>query len=49
MDRRWSGGRGGGGDTYIPTAGSIDAQTEAVQKLEKAWRAAADDDSRQKI
>lgn len=43
------GGRGGGGDTYIPTAGSIDAQTEAVQKLEKAWRAAADDDSRQKI
>ena len=44
------GGRGGGGgDTYVPTAGSIDAQTEAVQKLEKAWRAAADDDSRQKI
>lgn len=44
------GGRGGGGgDTYIPAAGSIDAQTEAVQKLEKAWRAAADDDSRQKI
>lgn len=44
------GGRGGGGgDTYVPTAGSIDAQTAAVQKLEKAWRAAADDDSRQKI
>lgn len=30
-------------------AGSIDAQTQKVQALQKAWRAAADDDSRAKI
>ena len=30
-------------------AGSIDAQAKKVQELQKAWRAAADDDSRQKI
>lgn len=30
-------------------AGSIDYQTKKVQELQKAWRAAADDDSRQKI
>ncbi|MGX8694945.1 MAG: hypothetical protein ACSW8D_01045 [Prevotella sp.] len=29
--------------------GSIDYQTKKVQDLQKAWRAAADDDSRQKI
>ena len=34
---------------YIPLEGSIDAQTKKVQELQKAWRAAADDDSRQKI
>lgn len=46
------GGSGGGGKTipeYIPLEGSIDAQTKKVQDLQKAWRAAADDDSRQKI
>lgn len=45
------GGRGGGGgSTHAdPLAGSIDWQAEQVQKLQKAWRAAADDDSRQKI
>lgn len=45
-------GGGGGGKTipeYIPLEGSIDAQTKKVQDLQKAWRAAADDDSRQKI
>jgi hypothetical protein len=30
-------------------SGSIDAQTKKVQELQKAWRAAADDDSRLKI
>ena len=40
---------GGGGNTYDPLAGSIDYQTKKVQELQKAWRAAADDDSRQKI
>lgn len=43
------GGGGKGGNTYIPVAGSIDAQIEKVQQLQKAWRAAADDDSRLKI
>ena len=43
------GGGGKGGNTYIPVVGSIDAQAEKVEKLRKAWRAAADDDSRQKI
>ena len=43
--------KGGGKTTpeYIPLEGSIDAQTKKVQDLQKAWRAAADDDSRQKI
>lgn len=40
---------GGGGNTYDPLAGSIDYQIKKVQELQKAWRAAADDDSRQKI
>lgn len=48
-----SGGSGGkGGKTtheYIPLEGSIDAQTKKVQELQKAWRAAADDDSRERI
>jgi hypothetical protein len=47
-----SGSGGKGGKTtpeYIPLEGSIDAQTKKVQDLQKAWRAAADDDSRQKI
>lgn len=35
--------------TPDPVAGSIDYQTKKVQELQKAWRAAADDDSRQKI
>lgn len=43
------GGGGKGGNTYIPVVGSIDAQAEKVEKLRKAWRAAADDDSRLKI
>lgn len=43
------GGGGGKGDTYVPLEGSIDAQTAKVQELQKAWRAAADDDSRRKI
>ena len=34
---------------YIPVEGSIDAQTKKVQELQKAWRAAADDDSRADI
>lgn len=33
----------------LPTPGSIDEQTKKVKDLEKAWRAAADDDSREKI
>lgn len=45
------GGHGGGGGTptYVPLEGSIDAQAALVAKLQKAWRAAADDDSRTKI
>jgi len=43
--------KGGGKTTpeYIPLEGSIDAQTKKVQELQKAWRAAADDDSRRRI
>ena len=46
-----SGGGGGGKNTpeYIPLEGSIDAQTKKVQELQKVWRAAADDDSRERI
>ena len=45
-----SGGGGKGGKAEIEAAiGSIDYQTQKVQELQKAWRAAADDDSRQKI
>ena len=40
---------GGGNNTPPPIAGSIDWQTKKVQDLQKAWRAAADDDSRKKI
>lgn len=46
------GGKGGGITTkqeIEAVAGSIDYQTKKVQELQKAWRAAADDDSRQKI
>lgn len=43
------GGKGGTTITPLPVAGSIDEQTAKVQDLQKAWRAAADDDSRQKI
>jgi hypothetical protein len=45
------GGGSGSGTKNEPPAleGSIDAQTKKVQDLQKAWRAAADDDSRQKI
>ena len=45
------GGGSGSGTKNEPPAleGSIDAQTKKVQELQKAWRAAADDDSRQKI
>ena len=44
------GGRGGKNTPeYIPLEGSIDAQTKKVQELQKAWRAAADDDSRERI
>lgn len=45
------GSRGGGTTTTTPqaVAGSIDAQAKKVQELQKAWRAAADDDSRDKI
>jgi hypothetical protein len=45
-------GGGGGGNTKADVeavSGSIDEQTKLVQELQKAWRAAADDDSRQKI
>jgi hypothetical protein len=35
--------------TPEPFEGSIDAQTKKVQDLQKAWRAAADDNSRKKI
>lgn len=44
-----TGGGGKGGNTYIPVVGSIDEQAKKVEELRKAWRAAADDDSRQKI
>ena len=38
------------GKTEVEAAiGSIDYQTKKVQELQKAWRAAADDDSREKI
>jgi len=38
------------GNAEVATVtGSIDEQTKKVQELQKAWRAAADDDSRQKI
>ena len=43
---------GGGGSTnteVVAISGSIDEQTKKVQELQKAWRAAADDNSRQKI
>lgn len=51
-----SGGGGGGTATNVVrgtqsevyAAGSIDAQTAKVQELQKAWRAAADDNSREK-
>lgn len=46
------GGRGGGGHTgggTNPVEGSIDWQAKKVQDLQKAWRAAANDDSRRKI
>ena len=43
-------GSGIGGKTETESAiGSIDEQTKKVQELQKAWRAAADDDSREKI
>ena len=35
--------------TVVPIEGSIDAQTKKVQDLQKAWRAAADDTSREEI
>ena len=44
--------KGGGKTTkqeIEAVAGSIDYQAKKVQELQKAWRAAADDDSRQKI
>lgn len=44
---RSSGGRVS--STPDPVVGSIDYQTKKVQELQKAWRAAADDDSRQRI
>ena len=47
-----TGGGGGKGGTTVappPVEGSIDYQTAKVQELQKAWRAAADDDSRLKI
>jgi ABC-type transporter Mla subunit MlaD len=46
------GGGKGGGNTKAEVeavSGSIDEQTKLLQELQKAWRAAADDDSRQKI
>lgn len=44
-----SGGAGGAGTVTTPAViGSIDEQTKKVQELQKAWRAAADDDSRAK-
>ena len=35
--------------SVVPTEGSIDAQTKKVQDLQKAWRSAADDTSREEI
>lgn len=53
MNGGTSGGGGGkGGNTKAEVqavSGSIDEQTKLVQELQNAWRAAADDDSRQKI
>ena len=53
MLTRAGGGGGGGGKggnaKVIAITGSIDEQTKKVQELQKAWRAAADDDSRKKI
>lgn len=46
------GGKGGGITTkqeIEAVAGSIDYQAKKVQELQQAWRAAADDDSREKI
>jgi hypothetical protein len=46
------GGKGGGKTTATEikaVTGSIDEQAKKVEELRKAWRAAADDDSRQKI
>ena len=42
-------GGGGGNAEVVAITGSIDEQTKKVQELQKAWRAAADDNSRQKI
>ena len=48
-----SGGGGGGGKSgnaeVVAITGSIDEQTAKVQEIQKAWRAAADDDSRKRI
>ena len=53
MLTRAGGGGGGGGKggnaEVVAISGSIDEQTKKVQELQKAWRAAADDNSRQKI
>jgi predicted nucleic acid-binding Zn-ribbon protein len=48
---RRGGGGGGrvGSQGYVPVEGSVDYQAKKVQELQKAWRAAADDDSREKI
>ncbi len=50
-DKGGHSGKGGkGGKTEMEAAiGSIDHQTKNVQELQKAWRAAADDDSRRRI
>lgn len=52
LNGRQPGSGGGGGNStpdYVPVEGSIDAQTMKVQELQRAWRAAADDDSRKRI
>ena len=53
LTRAGGGGGGGGGKggnaEVVAITGSIDEQTQKVQELQKAWRAAADDNSRQKI
>ncbi|MBQ2002457.1 MAG: hypothetical protein II240_04080, partial [Bacteroidaceae bacterium] len=52
LNGRQHGSGGGGGNStpdYVPVEGSIDAQTMKVQELQRAWRAAADDDSRRRI